>query len=107
MSEKKRKEQSSKTPVPDRKMKIFGAKQLVNEFEDSDDEDQEEEVVKVFEGLKLCLHDDLNRADELRRLISENGGKCVSQTRNASYLIVDSGISPSVIIFFYEKRSFC
>ena len=95
MSEKKRKEQSSKTPIPDRKMKIFGAKQLVNEFEDSDDE--EEQVVKVFNGLKLCLHDDLNRADELRRLISENGGKCVSQTRNASYLVVDAGISPSVI----------
>ena len=39
-------------------MKIFGAKQLVNEFEESDNEDQEEEADKVIVGLKLCLHND-------------------------------------------------
>ena len=47
-----------KTTVPQQKMKTFGAKQPVNEFENSDNEDQEEEADKVIEGLKLCLHND-------------------------------------------------
>merc|ERR1711892_1006402 len=104
MSEKKHKDraQSSKTPIPDRKMKIFGqpTRQLIDEFSDEDDDDKDEDEenhVPVFEGIKLCLHDNLNRAEDLRRLISENGGKCVSQTRNAGYLVVDQAITPSEV----------
>ena len=47
-----------KNTIPQQKMKIFGAKQIVNEFEESDNEYQEEEADKVIEGLKLCLHND-------------------------------------------------
>ena len=77
MSEKKRhdKAQLAKTPASKKSLKLFsGKKQLAREFED---EDEIEDQIRVFSGVKVCLHQNVNRVDELKRIISQNGGTVV------------------------------
>ena len=65
----------AKTPASKKSLKLFsGKKQLAREF---DDEDEIEDQVKVFSGVKVCLHQNVNRLDELKRIISQNGGTVV------------------------------